>query len=160
MGRLKEENHRIRSGSNRLTRQSTNGRSSPDQDQGGKTHHQDINVDSYLLRDRLRTENQYESLRRDLSNTIQHQGWMVKQVSFIAGARSLNEQDLRKNLKFFQVPEASIESIRSKLVMYSTRFNECTTRSGTSTEAHSNPDATTPSLISSLETGRPNKFRR
>ena len=88
---------------------------------------------------------------------------MVEQVSFIAGARSLNEQDLRKKLKFFQVPEASIESIRSKLnmrifdeytnnlrCMYSTRFNGCTARSesGTSTEAHPTPETTTSSLIS------------
>ena len=29
----------------------------------------------------------------------------------------MNEQDLRKNLKFFKVPESSIESIYSKLTM-------------------------------------------
>ena len=67
---------------------------------------------------------------------------MVKQVSFITGAGSLNEQDLRNNLKFFKVPEVSFESIRTKLVMeifdeystvlrcmYSTRCNGCTGRS-------------------------------
>ena len=67
---------------------------------------------------------------------------MVKQISFIAGARSLNEQDLRNNLKFFKVPEASFDSIRTKLVMrifdeysnilrcmYSIRFNGSTARS-------------------------------
>ena len=99
------------------------------------------------------------------------QGWMVEQFNFITGVRSRNEQDLRKNLKLFQVPEASIESIRSKLdmrifdestnilkCMYSTRFNGCTSRSGTSTEVHSTPDTTKPSLISTLEIGRPDKF--
>jgi len=44
--------------------------------------------------------------------------------------------------------------------MYNTRFNGCTVRSGTSTEAHSTFRSVTPSLISTLETGRPNKFRR
>ena len=34
----------------------------------------------------------------------------------LSGTRSLNEQDLRKFLGFFKVPQASIESIRSKLV--------------------------------------------
>ena len=34
-----------------------------------------------------------------------------KQISFIAGARSQNEQDLRNNMKFLKIPEASIESI-------------------------------------------------
>ena len=56
--------------------------------------------------------------------------------SFITGARSLNEKDLHDNLAYFKVPEAGIESIRSKLVliifdeyanilkgMYITRFN-------------------------------------
>ena len=32
-------------------------------------------TDQYLLRARLRTQNQYESLRRDLRNTIHLQGW-------------------------------------------------------------------------------------
>ena len=61
---------------------------------------------------------------------------MVSQRRFIAGARSLNEQDLHENLSYFKVPQTDIESIRSKLVfkmfdeyanilkgMYSTRFN-------------------------------------
>ena len=76
------------------------------------------------------------SLRRALGVTIQHQGWKVEQIRFITGSRSLNEQDLRKNLKFFRVPEANIEAIGSKLAtkifdeyanilrcMYSVRFN-------------------------------------
>ena len=42
---------------------------------------------------------------------------MVKQVSFIVGARLLNEQDLLQNLDFFKVPQGDIETIRSKLSM-------------------------------------------
>ena len=93
-------------------------------------------TDQYLTRARSRTENQYASLKRALGATLQHQGCQVEQIIFIAGSRSLNEQDLRKNLKFFQVPEESIEAIGSKLVMkifneyanilrcmYNTRFN-------------------------------------
>ena len=43
-------------------------------------------------------------------------GWSVRQRSFIAAARSLNEEDLHENLAYFKVPQAGIESIRSKLV--------------------------------------------
>ena len=39
----------------------------------------------------------------------------MSQRSFIAGARSLNEEGLYENLAYFKVPEAGIESIRSKL---------------------------------------------
>ena len=91
----------------------------------------------------------------------------------MTGSRSLNEQDLRKNLKFFQVPEASIESIGSKLgmrifdeytnilrCMYSTRFNGGPSGSGSSTEDHQSLKTPTPSVIRSLESGRPDKFRR
>ena len=49
--------------------------------------------------------------------TIQRQDWMVKQISFIAGVRSLNEQHFRNNFKFFKVPETSFDSIRTKLTM-------------------------------------------
>ena len=72
-------------------------------------------TDQYLIRTRPRPENQYVSLRRDLGETIQSQDWRVEQISFITGSRSLHEEDLRKNLKFCQVPEASIEVIGSKL---------------------------------------------
>jgi hypothetical protein len=54
-------------------------------------------TDQYLLRPRQVAEGQYDSLRIAPSNTLQRQGWVVKQISFIAGARSLNEQDLRDN---------------------------------------------------------------
>jgi hypothetical protein len=74
-------------------------------------------TDQYLLRVRLTTENQYVSLRNALSDVIRRQGWKVEQISFITGSRSVNEQDLRKNLKFFRVPETSIESIYLKLTM-------------------------------------------
>jgi hypothetical protein len=39
----------------------------------------------------------------------------VTQKSFIAGARSLNGQDLHDNLAYFKVPQAGIDCIRSKL---------------------------------------------
>ena len=72
-------------------------------------------TDQYLLRVRQVEEGQYDSLGITLSKTMHHQGYVVKQISVIAGARSINEQDLRDNLKFFKVPEATFESIR-KLV--------------------------------------------
>ena len=70
-------------------------------------------TDQYLLRARLKAENQYASLRSALSDTIHRHIWKVEQISFITGARFVNEQDLRKNLEFFKVPETSIESIYS-----------------------------------------------
>ncbi len=67
---------------------------------------------------------------------MQRQGWKVEQVSFIAGTRSLNKEELKKNLAYFEVPSGSVEPIRAKLVMkifdeyanilkgmYSIRFN-------------------------------------
>jgi hypothetical protein len=90
----------------------------------------------YLVRAKKTAENQYASLRSAIITVIQWQGWKVDQVSFITGARSVDKQDFRNNLKFFGVPEASISSIYSKLAMrtfdvyanilkcmYSTRFN-------------------------------------
>ncbi len=130
-------------------------------------------TDQYLTRVRSRTENQYESLKRTLGVTLQYQGCQVEQIIFIPGSRSLNEQDLRKNLKFFRVPEAIIESIGSKLAtktfdeyvnilryMYITRFNGDPSRTGSSHENKPIPETPTPSLIRSLESGRPDKFRR
>jgi hypothetical protein len=82
-----------------------------------------------------------------MSEAIQRQGWKVEQISFVTGSRSVNKQDLNKNLKFFEVPEASIQSIYSKLAMrvfdvyvnilkcmYSTRFSGGSTRSEASSE--------------------------
>jgi hypothetical protein len=55
----------------------------------------------------------------DVSLTWQLQGWEVLQVTFIAGARSLNEEKLRETLQVFKVPQAGIdiETIRSRLAM-------------------------------------------
>ncbi len=41
---------------------------------------------------------------------IQCQDWKVEQIRFITGTHSVNREDLRKNLKFFQVPETRIQS--------------------------------------------------
>ena len=97
-----------------------------------------------------------------------------KQVSFKAGARSLNEQDLRlhDNLHFFKVPDAGMESIRSKLVlkiydeyvnvlrrMYSVRFNGSASRKGTSSQSQSAPAKPFP-LSSTPSTPLPTKFRK
>ena len=70
-------------------------------------------TDQYLIRARSRVENQYVSLRWALGSTLHHQGWQVEQISFITGSRSLNEQDLRKNLKIFQVPDSDKRVSRS-----------------------------------------------
>ena len=59
----------------------------------------------------------HPSGRSALSKAMQRPGWIVEQISFIAGARSLHEEELKKNLEFFKVPDASMESIRSKLAM-------------------------------------------
>jgi hypothetical protein len=71
----------------------------------------------YIVRAKRVAEAQYSSLRSALTITIQRQGWKVEQVSFIAGARSLNEEELKKNLTYFEVPPVSIEPIHTKLVM-------------------------------------------
>ncbi len=73
--------------------------------------------DRYLIRDKSTAENQYAPLRGAISTVIQRQGWKVERISFITGARSVDKQDLSKNLKFFRVPEVSINSIYSKLAM-------------------------------------------
>ena len=78
----------------------------------------------------------------------------VEQVSFIAGAWSLNEEEIKKNLTYFEVPPASIEPIRAKLTMkifdeyanilkgmYSIRFNGRSDHGGTSARpAHGRSD--------------------
>jgi hypothetical protein len=100
----------------------------------------------YIVRAKRETETQYSSLRSALVMTIQCQSWKVEQVSFITGVRSLNEEELKKNLTFFEVPSASIEPIRAKLVMkifdeyanilkgmYSIRYDGRSDHGGTST---------------------------
>jgi hypothetical protein len=61
--------------------------------------------DRYLIRVKSTVENQYASLRGVISTVIQYQDWKVEQSSFITGTRSVDKQDLIKNLKFFRVPE-------------------------------------------------------
>jgi len=98
------------------------------------------------------------------------QGWLVSQRSFIASARSLNEQDLHDNLAYFKVPKAGTESIRSKLDlkifdeyanilkgMYSTRFNGSPKDSAQTASAPSGP---MPPFITSLHAWQPNNIRR
>ncbi len=67
----------------------------------------------YIVGAKCVAEAQYASLRLALAMTMQRQGWKVDQVSFITGA----EEELKKNLTFFEVPPASIEPIRAKLVL-------------------------------------------
>jgi hypothetical protein len=68
---------------------------------------------------------------------------------YLTRSKPTSENQYNKNLKFFKVPEANIQSIYSKLVMrvfdvfanilkymYSTRFSGGSTRSETSPEAH------------------------
>ncbi len=50
---------------------------------------------------------QYESLRSALGKVMQHSGWVVHQRSFVAGARSLNEEEFKENLEYFKVPSMS-----------------------------------------------------
>ena len=78
-------------------------------------------------------------------NYALHKGWKVEQVSLITGTWSINEEDLKKILTYFEVPPGSIEPIRAKLTlkifdeytnilkgMYSIRFNGRSDHGGTS----------------------------
>ncbi len=57
--------------------------------------------DQYTVRSKQVAEDQKASVRSSLSNMLCHQGGrLVKQVSLITGARSLDEQGLRTNLRF------------------------------------------------------------
>jgi hypothetical protein len=69
----------------------------------------------YIVRDKSVTMSQYESLRSALGKVMQRSGWVVLKRSFVAGARSLKEEELKENLEYFKVPSTSAESIRSKL---------------------------------------------
>ena len=112
------------------------------------------------------------SLRSVISRVIQREGWRVEQISFITGACSVNKQDLSKNLKFSNVPEASIQSIYSKLAMrlfdvyanilkcmYITRFGGGPTTSEASVEAQPTPIVATP-LIRTMVTFYPDKYKK
>ena len=113
-----------------------------------------------------------------------HMGWSVRQVIFVAGARSLNEAELKTNLEIFDVPSAIIEPIRTKLAMtifdeyanilngmYSIRFNGKSDLGGTSARPDTGrPDHREtparpardpmPPLINSLTDCQPNKIRK
>ncbi len=58
----------------------------------------------YIVRAKRESEAQYESLRLVLTKSMQRQSWMVQQVSFVTGTRSLNEEDLKKTLEYIKVP--------------------------------------------------------
>jgi hypothetical protein len=122
-------------------------------------------TDQYVKRAKHVTESQYKSLKSVLQKTLGLQGWTVTQKIFIAGARSLNEQDLHDNLAYFKVPQSGIASIRSKLVfkifdeyvnilkdMYSTRFNGRPKNKGDHDQMDTVPDGSSPPLITSLQT--------
>ena len=115
--------------------------------------------DQYVVRAKREAEDQYESLHSAISGAIQRVGWKVEQVSFITGEHSVNKKDFSKNMKFFKVPEASIQSVYSKLTMrvfdvyanilkcmYSTRFSGGSTKLEDSLEAQSTPITVTPLL--------------
>jgi hypothetical protein len=100
----------------------------------------------YIDRAKREAETQYSSHRSALAMTMQRQSWKVEQVIFITGVRSLNEEELKKNLTFFEAPSASIEPIRAKLGMkifdeyanilkgmYSIRYNGRSDHGGTLT---------------------------
>ena len=83
----------------------------------------------------------------------------------------LNEQDLHENLVYFKVPQAGIESIRSKLAfkifdeyanilkgIYSTRFNGRPKDSNVYNQADSAPEGRAPP--SSPPSWQPNNIRR
>jgi hypothetical protein len=130
-------------------------------------------TDQYVKRAKHVAEAQYKPLKSALQKTLGLQGWTVTQKSFIAGARSLNEQDLHDNLAYFKVPQAGIDSIRSKLAfkildeyanilngMYSTRFNGLPKNKGDHDQTDTVPDGSSPPLITSLQPWQPNEIRR
>jgi hypothetical protein len=128
--------------------------------------------DQYIIRAKHTVEDQYVSLRSDISAVIQCQGWKVEQITFITGARSVNKQDLSKNLKFFNVPEARIQSIYSKVAMrvfdvytnilkcmYNIRFRGGPTRLEASPETQPTPIVIT-TLIRTTVTFHPDKYNK
>jgi hypothetical protein len=130
-------------------------------------------TDQNVKRERNVAEAQYASIKSALERTLNLQGWTVSQRSFIPGARSLNEKDLHDNLAYFKVPQADIDSIRSKLAfkifdkyanilkgMYSTRFNGRPKDNGTHDQMDTAPSRPMPPLITSLKAWQPNNIRR
>jgi hypothetical protein len=125
--------------------------------------HMSYVTDQYVKRAKHVAEAQYKPLKSTLQKTLGLQGWTVTQKSFIAGARSLNEQDLHDNLAYFKVLQVGIDSIRSKLAfkifdeyanilkgMYSTRFNGRPKNKGDHDQMDTVPDGPSPPLITSL----------
>jgi hypothetical protein len=130
-------------------------------------------TDQYVKRAKHVAEAQYAPLKSALQKTLGLHEWTVNQRSFLAGARSLNEQDLHDNLAYFKVPQAGIDSIRSKLAfkifdeyanilkgMYSTRFNGHPKNKGDHDQMDTAPGGPSPPLITSLQAWQPNKIRR
>ena len=129
-------------------------------------------TDQYVKRAKQVAETQYSPIKSALQRTLGFQGWTVKQKSFIAGARSLDEGDLHDNLTYFKVPQVGIDSIRSKLVfkifdeyanilkdMYSVRFNGRPRNGGDHDQMDTAPGGPSPPLITSLQALQPNKIR-
>jgi hypothetical protein len=138
----------------------------------------------YIVRVKNVAMAQYESLRSTLGKVMQRSGWEVHQRSFITGAWSLNEVELKENLEYFKVPSASVEFIRTKLDMtifdeyanilkgmYCTRFNGradlgvTSARPDTGRSDHGEtpvrPDrGPMPPLINSLTVWQLNKIRK
>jgi hypothetical protein len=121
-------------------------------------------TDQYVKRAKHVAEAQYAPLKSAIRKTLGLQGWTVNQRRFIAGARSLNEQDLHDNLPYFKVLRAGIDSIRSKLVfkifdeyanilrgIYSTRFNGHPKNKGDHDQMDTTPGGPSPPLITSLQ---------
>jgi hypothetical protein len=71
-------------------------------------------TDQYIESVRHVSEEQYTCLRSVMERLCTSR-CVVQQVSFIEGARSLNEEDPRKNLPVFNVPKTDIDEIRLKL---------------------------------------------
>ena len=84
----------------------------------------------------------------------------------------MNKKDFSKNMKFFKLPEASIQSVYSKLTMrvfdvyanilkcmYSTRFSGGPNKLEDSPEAQSSPITATP-LLRILDTSRPDDYKQ
>ena len=121
-------------------------------------------TDQYVKRAKKVEVDQYVSIKSGLDRTFVRQGWSVRQRTFISGARSLKEQDLRDNLTYFKVPQVGIESIRSKLdfkifdeytnilkVMYNMRFNGCPKDIVTHDQMDTTPNGSMTPLITSLQ---------
>jgi hypothetical protein len=119
--------------------------------------HMSCVTDQYVKRAKHVAEAQYASIKSVLQQTFGFRGWTVNQRSFIVGARSLNEKDLHDNLPYFKVPQAGIDSIRSKLVlkifdeyanilkgMYSTRFNGRSKNKGDHDQMDTAPGGSSP----------------